>query len=86
MSVWIELHCQDAQEGHAEPKEGSECWTHRDKGLGEYSAHGLQEVVNTYKRIWHNAIKAGWRKVDGEWVCPHCMKHGHHAPAHIRPE
>lgn len=83
MSVWIELRCEDSAENHANPVrltggEWSECWSHDNNGCGDMaSAVSQKSVLGTYKYVVKEALKSGWKKIDGEWVCPHCIKYGH---------
>jgi hypothetical protein len=41
------------------------------------SAGSQKSVLGTYKYVVKEALKLGWKKIDGEWVCPHCIKYGH---------
>lgn len=83
MSVWIELRCEDSAEDHSAPVrlpggKWSECWSHGNHGCGDMaSAASQKSVLETYKDVVKDALKSGWKKVDGEWVCPHCIKYGH---------
>jgi hypothetical protein len=83
MSVWIELRCEDSAEYHARPVrlpggERSECWSHDNCGSGDMaSAVSQKSVLETYKYVVKDALKFGWKKINGEWVCPHCIKYGH---------
>ena len=74
MSVWIELRCEHSAEDHAEKGGDSVCWSHRNQGCGEMSSPQPEAIMETYKEVEQNALKAGWKKVYGEWVCPHCIK------------
>ena len=86
MSVWIELRCEDSAEDHSGPvrietDDGnyvSECWSHDKSGCGDIaSAKNQKSVIGTYQYVIHEAKKQGWKKINGEWVCPHCVKYGH---------
>ncbi|ATC60282.1 hypothetical protein [Vibrio anguillarum] len=84
MSVWMELRCEESIEEHAERlytgkidrgiKETSECWSHINSGCGETSDGASQKsVIETYKDIFRTATESGWKRVNGNWVCPHCL-------------
>ena len=86
MSVWMELRCEQSSEEHAERlytgrkdanglDETSECWSHINSGCGETSASATQKsVIANYKDICRSATESGWERVNGNWVCPHCLE------------
>lgn len=88
MSVWIELRCEESCEDHAEelvidrsPKgigsrNTSRCWSHDNNGCGLMSGSSNQaDVLSTYKEVAQSALRCGWEKINGNWVCPHCVKY-----------
>tara|TARA_Y100001936_G_scaffold248197_1_gene295546 strand:+ start:1611 stop:1910 length:300 start_codon:yes stop_codon:yes gene_type:complete len=86
MSVWMELRCEQASEDHAGRlytgrkdahglDETSECWSHINGGCGEISSSASQKsVIDNYKDICRTATASGWKRVNGNWVCPHCLE------------
>lgn len=78
MSVWIELRCDKAHEDCANPvgfgDERSECWSHNNSTPADMGSATQKGVIESYKYVSDGAKKAGWKKIDGEWVCPHCIK------------
>jgi len=83
MSVWIELRCEDSAEDHSKPVrlksgEHSECWSHENSGCGDMvSGKNIKALIGGYKYVIEEAKKYGWKRIKGEWVCPHCVKYGH---------
>lgn len=86
MSVWVELRCEESCEEYAqelytgEKINGvsctSQCYSHHNDGCGEMSASASQKsVIENYKDICDHALKAGWKRINGNWVCPHCAKY-----------
>lgn len=87
MSVWIELRCNDQSEQHAAKlytgekgrnglDETSECWSNENVGCGMTSSDSTQQsVLRTYKDVTDDALKSGWKKINNNWVCPHCVKY-----------
>ena len=79
MSVWMELRCDKSAEECAEPnglfgKERSECWSHENVGPMDMALANQKSIFQTYKEMCEHAKNAGWKKINGEWVCPHCVK------------
>lgn len=77
MSVWMEFRCNTSHEDCAEPNglfgdDRSECWSHHNSGPMEMANATQRGIIITYKHMCEDAKKAGWKKIDGEWVCPHC--------------
>ncbi len=87
MSVWMELRCEQSNEEHADRlytgkqdgrgfNETSQCWSHMNNGCGDTSGNASQKsVIDNYKDICRRATKSGWKRVNGNWVCPHCLKY-----------
>lgn len=77
MSVWIELRCDKQNEDCAMPvykgHERSECWANTNDGCGNMALASQTSLLSTYQYICNQAKKEGWRKIKGEWVCPHCI-------------
>lgn len=83
MSVWLELRCNEAGEDHADRVflghgNYSVCFGREahDNGL-MVSAKNKQNIMDGYKHLESAAVNQGWKKINGEWVCPHCLKYGH---------
>lgn len=87
MSVWIELRCSEQHEEHAAKlytgrldkrglAETSECWSNSNDGCGRVSADATQKsVAAIYKEISEQACKLGWKRINSDWVCPHCAEY-----------
>lgn len=86
MSVWVELRCNEAHEDHANElytgtkkngiHETSKCHSLINDGCGELSSDASQKsLIQSYKSVSRNALNCGWKKINGQWVCPHCIKY-----------
>lgn len=86
MCVWMELRCEESSEDHADELytgkkvngtyETSVCYSHINNGSGHTSANASQKsVIETYRDICNEALSVGWKKINGQWVCPHCVKY-----------
>lgn len=87
MSVWIELRCNEQSEDHAarlytgkKDKSGSdatsECWSNNNYGCGMTSGDATQKsMLSAYKDVTDMAVGSGWKKINNNWVCPHCVEY-----------
>ena len=82
MSVWIEFRCSMAHEPCADEVRTSSgdverCFSHDNSGAMDMANANQKSIIETYKFLAKISERDGWKKINGEWVCPHCVKNLH---------
>lgn len=69
MSLWIELHC----DYHLDGDWRSSCHTYQNRNMMGM-ARNLSSTQIVIASIVAEAKRAGWRKINKKWACPHCRR------------
>lgn len=73
MSIWMEIHCDERQEGR-DPKDILKpfCYSYEAPQIAQMSGNKTDAVQFCLRDMRKEARKAGWRYSKGKWACPNC--------------
>jgi len=69
----MEVRCENRSEENAYTGYDNACWSHENQGSMEMAADTQASVKTVFKSIEKDSLKNGWKKIKGEWFCPHCV-------------
>ena len=64
--IYIEIRCENRNE------DNPECLSHTNDDEHEMSADTQKQVLLSYRILTERALKGGYVKLKGEWICPSC--------------
>lgn len=69
MAVWMEIRC----DLRTEPKSyNHKCWSDVNAGPHGMAGDTQGEVIEALRNLHVVATEQGWKRIKGEWACPHC--------------
>jgi hypothetical protein len=73
MSFWMELMCDVRKDG-IDPANilRNRCYTHNNDNVTGHAMNTKVSVLAYRGILEHNAVRQGWTKINGNWVCPGC--------------
>ncbi|EFR6141852.1 hypothetical protein HYK36_004236 [Salmonella enterica] len=74
MAIFISLRCELRGEGRSEFSK-TRCWSDDNDEPWVLAADTKRSASDCMNDLFSDAKDAGWRKVNGGWVCPNCIKH-----------
>lgn len=71
MSIWIEIRCSE----NLEPTSYfDKCWGYTNDGPSGMATDTLEAARKQVQDLFKKAKRLGWKRIKGDWVCPHCVK------------
>lgn len=86
MAVYMELRCELRGEGRSDE---TCCWSDENTGPWSMALDTKKSTAETTTEIFTMARDAGWKRINGDWVCPGCqenlakVKQGQAAPDYL---
>lgn len=71
MSIWIEIRCSE----QLPPTSYTDkCWSFNNDGPTGMSKDTLEAARKQVQDLFKEAKQLGWKRIKGDWVCPHCVR------------
>jgi len=74
MAIFISLRCEERGDGRS-PYGGTRCWSDDNNDPWTMADDTKKSADACMSELFAEAKEAGWKKVNGGWVCPACQKH-----------
>ncbi|WP_308317764.1 hypothetical protein [Serratia marcescens] len=74
MAIFISLRCEMRGEGRA-VWSGTRCWSDDNDDPHVMADDTKKSAADCMTLLFSDAKEAGWKKINGGWVCPNCQKH-----------
>lgn len=74
MAYFVSIRCEGRGEGRC-VYGGDRCWSDDNDDPWVLADDTKRSVMQCMDDLIKEASDGGWKKINGEWMCPNCQKH-----------